>query len=102
MTNAAAEVIRAAAKKLGVSTEDTIFIEHCGDFSYTGGRGGDETFARIRPVTSTQVAFQRDHPNGAQVVRWIDNVRPARIGVGQMTSVYLSMGLVQPEPRTEV
>ena len=48
VTNAAAEVIQAAAKVLGVSTEDTIFIEPYGDFSYNGGRGGDETFCRMR------------------------------------------------------
>lgn len=32
----------------------------------------------------------------------VDRVRPARMGVERVTSIYLSMGLVQPEPRTEV
>jgi uncharacterized membrane protein len=31
----------------------------------------------------------------------VDRVRPARIGVEQVTSIYLSMGMVQPETRTE-
>jgi len=58
VTNAAAEVIQTAAKTLGVSTEDTIFLEHYGDFSYTGGRGGEETFDRIRLETPTKAAYQ--------------------------------------------
>lgn len=32
----------------------------------------------------------------------VDRVRPARMGVERVTSIYLSMGLVQPEPKTEV
>lgn len=32
----------------------------------------------------------------------VDRVRPARMGVEQVTSIYLSMGLVQPESNTEV
>ena len=32
----------------------------------------------------------------------VDRVRPARMGVERVTSIYLSMGLVQPQPRTEV
>lgn len=32
----------------------------------------------------------------------LDRVRPARMGVERLTSIYLSMGLVQPESRTEV
>lgn len=56
--NAASAVIRAAAAKLDISTEETLWIEHSGDFSYTGGRGGEETFSRMRLSGAGTVSFQ--------------------------------------------
>jgi len=32
----------------------------------------------------------------------VDRVRPSGMDVRRVTSIYLSMGMVQPEPRTEV
>lgn len=58
VTNAAPDVIRAAAKSLGVDPEDAIFLEHYGDFSYVGGRGGEETFDRIRLESATKASYQ--------------------------------------------
>ena len=58
VTNAASAVIQAAAATLGISTDDAMWVEHYGDFSYTSGRGGEETFARMRFSQEGVVAFQ--------------------------------------------
>ncbi len=57
VTNAGTAVIAAAARALGVVPEDTIWLEHYGDFSYEAGRGGVESFTRLR-LEGVDVSFQ--------------------------------------------
>ena len=58
VTNAAEDVVQAAAARLGIRVDDAIFLEHYGDFSYTAGRGGEESFTRICLSASGSATFQ--------------------------------------------
>jgi hypothetical protein len=58
VTNAAAEAVQAAAKVLGISEEDTVWLEHYGRSSYLTDWQGKETFARIHLTEGKTATFE--------------------------------------------
>lgn len=57
VTNAGSAVIAAAVRALDADPESTIFLEHYGDCSYETGRGGVDTFTRLR-LEGNDVSYQ--------------------------------------------